>query len=60
MLLNDISKNIECKKKYNIKKTNIYFQSIYSNSKSVKNPSIYVVDAKKWFYLLKIHFGNIN
>ena len=49
MLLNDIAKNIECKKKYNIKKTNIYFQSIYSNSKSVKNPSIYVIDEKKKF-----------
>ena len=49
MLLNDISKNIECKKKYNIKKTNIYFQSIYSNSKAVKNKSIFVIDAKKRF-----------
>ena len=49
MLLNDIPNDIECQKKYNIKKTNIYFQSIYSNSKSVKNPSIYVIDAKKKF-----------
>jgi len=49
MLLNDISKNIECKKKYNIKKANIYFQSIHSNSKAVKNPSIFVIDAKKKF-----------
>ena len=49
MLLNDISKFIECTKKYNIKKTDISFQNIYSNSKTVKKQSIYVVDAKKKF-----------
>jgi len=49
MLLNDIPKFIECKKKYNIKKTDISFQNIYSNSKTVKKQSIYVVDAKKKF-----------
>ena len=47
MLLNDLPKYIKCKKKYNIKKTNIQFQSIYSNSKAVKNPSIYIIDEKK-------------
>ena len=47
MLLNDLPKYIECKKKYNINKTNILFQSIYSNSKAVKNQSIYIIDAKK-------------
>ncbi len=47
MLLNDLPKYIECKKIYNIKKTNILFQSIYSNSKAVKNQSIYIIDAKK-------------
>ena len=47
MLLNEIPKNIECKKKYNIKKTNIYFKSIYSNSKEVKSSSVYIIDAKK-------------
>ena len=30
-----------------IQKTNILFQSIYSNSKAVKNQSIYIIDAKK-------------
>ena len=49
MLLNEIPKNIECKKKYNIKKTNIYFKSIYSNSKEVKSSSVYIIDAKKKF-----------
>ena len=47
MLLNDLPKYIECKKIYNIKKKNILFQSIYSNSKAVKNQSIYIIDAKK-------------
>ena len=45
MLLNDLPKYIECKKIYNIKKTNILFQSIYSNSKAVKNQSIYIPTA---------------
>ena len=49
MLLNDLPKYIECKKKYNIKKTNIYFQSIFTNSKAVKKSSIYVIDSRNKF-----------
>ena len=49
MLLDDLPKYIECKKKYNIKNTNIFFKGIYSNSKAVKKSSIYIVDAKKKF-----------
>ena len=49
MLLNDLPKYIECKKKYNIKKSNISFKDIYSNSKAVNNSSIFFVDAKKKF-----------
>ena len=49
MLLNDISKYIKCKKKYNIKNTNIFLKNIYSNSKAVKKSSIFVIDAKKKF-----------
>ena len=46
MLLNDIPKYIECKKKYNIKKTNIYFQNIYSNSKEKIYPHKWFEDKK--------------
>ena len=47
MLLNDISKNIEYKKKYNIKKANITFRVSIQIQKQLKNHQYLLLMQKK-------------
>ena len=49
MLLTDLTGHISCKKFYNTPKKNINFNYIFTNSKSVKNFSIFAVNNNKKF-----------
>ena len=49
MLLSNLSKYIDCKKIYNLKKKEIYFNNVYSNSYYIKQSSILIVDVNKKF-----------
>ena len=49
MLLSNISKLINCKKIYNLKKNNLSFNHISTNSKNIEKNSLLIIENNKLF-----------